>query len=246
VKPRPFAVAALSAIVCAAVPASASAATLTKNHSCYRASTVTSVLKNAPDGEPVSLVGTGYTPSSPVYLTANGKLEAVGNSTPLGVFGARLIPPSIAGASRNFTFTAIDKANPAITASTTVKLARLRVTLGPASFRPGQRLRVRARGFTRARNLYAHVRRGRYHKNIRIGRLKSCGVLSRKKKIIRKGLRRGRYRIQFDTHRHYSSKTRPAARFRVRVFRVIRSSGASASAVPTGGGSVRQEWTEVK
>jgi hypothetical protein len=246
VKPRPFALAVLTASLCAAVPASAGAATLTRDHSCYRASTATSVQKKAPDGEPVTLSGTGFTPSAPVYLLADGKLVAFGNSTPLGVYATRLVPPYVTGATRNFRFTAVDKTNPAVQAATTVKLARLRVTLGPASFRPGQRLRVRARGFTRARSLYAHVRRGRYHKNIRIGRLKKCGVLSRKRKIIRKGLHSGHYRVQFDTHRHYSSKTRPAARFRVKVFRVLRPAAASASAVRSGGGSVRQEWTRVK
>lgn len=243
---RPIAVAALSVVAVTAVPAAASAATLTRNHSCYRASTATSVQKKAPDGERVSLTGTGFTPNGPVSLVTGQTLVLTSAATPLGIFSARLAPPPITSATRNFVFTAVDRTNPAIQASTTVKLARLRVTLGPSSFRPGQRLRVRARGFTRARSLYAHVRRGRYHKNVRIGRLKACGVISRRKKIIRKGLRRGHYRVQFDTHRHFSSKTRPAARFRVRVFRVVRSAGATSSSVSATGGSVKQEWTQLR
>ena len=71
--------------------------------------------------------------------------------------------------------------------------------------------RIRARGFTEGRTLYAHVRRNGRGKNFRLGRLKGpCGMKSVRKRLFRARAKIGVYRVQFDTRRRYSTRVTPA------------------------------------
>jgi hypothetical protein len=112
-----------------------------------------------------------------------------------------------------------------------VRFTKLGVRLLPKNFEPRKSVRVRARGFLEGKYLYAHVRRGRsYRKNVRVGRLKTCGVLSKRKHLFSRRLKNGTYRIQFDGKRRYRRSTRPASRFNVRISGVKKSGAAAATA----------------
>ncbi len=96
---------------------------------------------------------------------------------------------------------------------------------------PNRRLRVRARGFTTGKTLYAHVRKGRYRRNIKLGRLRgACRTLSVRKRFFGRRPPTGRYLVQFDTRRRFSRKTKVGLRTYVRVYRRVRFNSASASA----------------
>lgn len=191
------------------VPASAQAASLTADHRCYYAHEPS---KHSTDT--VTLTGRGFTPDSEVLVN---KVADTADAT--GVFTQQVKSPTIKGPSGKLTFRAVDQSNPAITASTTVRFTKLGVKLLPKNFEPRKRVLVKARGFLEGRYLYAHVRRGHsYRKNIRVGRLKTCGVLNKRKLLFnRRKLRNGTYHVQFDAKRRYRRSTRPASRFDVSI-----------------------------
>jgi hypothetical protein len=206
------------AAVALLAPAAAQAASLTADHRCYYAN---EPKKHSTDT--VTLTGKGFTPDGEVTL---GKLAETADDT--GAFTQTVKSPVIKGASGKLTFRAVDESNPALTASTTVRFTKLGVRLLPKNFEPRKRVLVKARGFLETKYLYAHVRRGsRYHKNVRVGRLKTCGVLSRRKHLFGRRLQNGIYSVQFDGSRRYKRSTRPASRFKVRISGVKKSAAAS-------------------
>jgi hypothetical protein len=196
---------------------------------CYRA------------GAKLAFFGNGYTPSSGVNITSDGDRI---NSQPVatngaGAFAAELTV-GIPSGERVKTYAATDIPNPSISASIPLRISATDVALSPRSGRPGRRMRIRARGFTTGRRLYAHVRRGRrYRKNIRIGRLRgACHKLRARRRLISSGAGPGTYRIQFDTRRRYSRRTAVRVRYDVVVFRTFRSNTAGAA-------SVGERWIRV-
>jgi hypothetical protein len=211
------------------VAASASAATLTVSpqRGCYR------------DGSKPLLFGSGYTPNGGVRITSDG--DSIGNvgTNAAGNFGAELTV-RLASGERVKTYAATDLSNPANTASLPLRVSATDVAVSPQRGAPGRRMRIRARGFTTGRTLYAHVRRGRrYRRNIRVGRLRgACHKLRARRRLIRRGAASGRYLIQFDTRRRYSRRTRPRIRYQVTVFRVF-ATGASAA-------STGERWVRVR
>jgi hypothetical protein len=65
------------------------------------------------------------------------------------------------------------------------------------------------------------VRRGRFKRDLRIGRLRgACKTINRRARLFRAGTRSGTYRVTFDGSRRYSTRTRPSVLFRVRIFRI--------------------------
>jgi hypothetical protein len=214
--------AGLVALVLLAVPAGASGASLTASpaKACYHSDEV------------VTLLGTGFGPSGTVRLTSDGTPIPGSLSTDAtGAFGAGLRVVQKTGQKLK-TYAATDQANPALAASTRLRVSAVSVRVRPTNGEPGRARRITARGFTTGRRLYAHVRRGRFKRNQRIGTLRgACHTLRTKKRLFPIGTRPGVYKLQFDTRRRYSRTTAVWARFTVTIVPVSRSSaGAAVSA----------------
>jgi hypothetical protein len=205
------AVAPSLALIALAVPATAPAATLDVDRSCYS------------PGQAVKFSGGGYTPNGQVALSVGGRQLGVTTANPVGEISASLGAPSISAKRRTDTFTATDQTNLALAATVGVQLASLRVKVAPKSGDPTKAKRIVAQGFTGGRTLWAHVRRGKHKRNVKIGRLKgACHTIKVKRKLFLPDAATGVYNVYFDTKRRYSSKTRPQVSYLVSVFRTFR------------------------
>jgi hypothetical protein len=190
-----------------AAPAAAPAATLSVDKPCYGA------------GERVQFSGAGYTPNGSVALSVSGQQLGLGSANPVGEFAAALGAPEIDGKQRTDVFTATDQANLSLTATVPVLLTSLNVRVTPKNGDPSKPKRIVARGFTTGKTLYAHVRRGKAKRNVRIGRLKgACKTLSVTRRLFSPDARPGLYKVQFDARRKYSADTTPQVGFLVTVF----------------------------
>lgn len=207
----------------------AHAATLVGDQGCYQ------------ENERVNVVGTGFTPNGSVNFSrdnqAVGALQADGSGTVRGFAFAPRISPAL---TRRFTLEGRDATNPAIAAAIFPFVTRFGVSVRPTGGNPARVRRIKARGFTDGRTLYAHVRRRGRGRNVRLGRLKKpCGTKSVRKRIFRRGTKPGVYRVQFDARRRYSRRAAPRVIYRVRVFRTFRNSLASGAAFGLQG----ERWT---
>lgn len=215
----------LAALVLGA-PVTAPAATLSVDKPCYGA------------GEQVHFSGSGYTPSGSVALSVSGQQLGLGAADPLGRFVDGLDAPMIDGRQRTDVFTATDQTNLSLTASVPVRLTSLGVRVTPKRGDPSRVKRIVARGFTGGTTLYAHVRRGKSTRNLRIGRLEgACKTLTTKRRLFRPDARPGVYKVQFDARRRYSARTAPQVFFLVTVFRTYR---------PARAGAARETWVRVR
>ena len=213
----PAGLAALGGLL--ALPAAAGAAQVgvLPHKPCYRS------------GESLLIGGIQYTPNSSVRITSDGAFIGSVTTDQNGVFQGTLRVGQRRG-ERTKTYTATDLSNQANAASVPLRVSALDVTVKPRSGRPGRRVRVNARGFTTGTRLYAHIVRGRYRRNVGVGRLRgACRRLSARRRIFRRGTRPGTYTVQFDTRRRYSRRTAVRMRYRVVIFRRLRASAAGAS-----------------
>lgn len=189
-------------------------------------------------GERVILFGTGFTPNSSAAVALDGKPLGFAASDAQGVIRGQVTLGSIRG-ERNRVLTAVDQANQANQATAPLHASGVAVSVKPRRAGPGKRVRVKAYGFTGSRRLYAHVRRGRFRRNVGLGRLRgSCGKLSRRLRVFSKSTRPGVYIVQFDGKRRYSKKTVPAITYRVTIFRRIVRRGFAAAAA--------ESWTRLR
>lgn len=208
----------IAAVVALAAPVAADAASLSVNKSCYG------------PGEAVKFSGGGYTANGPVAVSVGGQQLGTTTANPVGEIAVTLPAPNIDGKERTDTFTATDQTNIALVATAPVRLSALNVKVTPRNGDPTKAKRVVARGFTTGRTLYAHVRRGKAKRNVKIGRLKgACHALDVKRKLFLPNAQAGIYNVQFDTKRKYSSKTKPNVSFLVTVFHTFRPASASSS-----------------
>jgi hypothetical protein len=217
---RGWTLAGVATAVALAAPASSSAATLAvaPAKTCYRS------------GEHLTLQGAGFTPNNAATVALDGKQLGSAASSAQGLIRGQITLGTIRG-ERNRVITAVDQANQANVGTLTLHASGVAVSVKPRRAGPGRRVRVRARGFTGARRLYAHVRRGRFHRNVRLGRLKgNCRKLSRRVRVFSRGTTPGVYIVQFDGKRRYSRKTVPSIRYRVTIFRTVFRRGFAAAA----------------
>ena len=185
-----------------AFPSAASAASLTisPQKRCYSS------------GEDVHLFGTGFSPttdpsdtSEHVQVTrgstAVGGLRTDAAGAFNGVLGLRLF-----SGRETRTYTATDLIDSTITASIQITVSSVRVGLQPQNGAPGRILRITARGFTTGKALWAHVRRGKSKRNLKIGRVKgACGNLTTRRRLLPQDAAVGVYTVQFDTFRRYNA-----------------------------------------
>jgi hypothetical protein len=194
--------------------------------SCYRS------------GEKVTLFGTGFTPFGSAAVAIDGKRLGLASSDGQGVIRGQVSLGSIRG-ERQRALTAVDQSNPGNVGTAAIHATGVAVNVKPRRAGPGKRVRVKAYGFTGSKRLYAHVRRGRFRRNVGIGRLKGgCRKLSRRIKIFSRGTRAGVYKVQFDGKRRYSKRTVPAVTYRVTIFRRIVRRGLAAAAA--------ESWTRLR
>ena len=204
---RPLAVAV--ALATLAAPSAADAASLTTNpvKPCYRS------------GETVHFVAAEFTPSSSANLTRDGIFVSSIPTDAAGRFdvGLRLIQDV---GSQTRTYTATDAGNSGLSASVAATVSAVRVRLSPQNGRASRRFRIRARGFTTGRTLWAHVVHRGSKRNLKIGRLKGpCHTLATRRRLLRRNARLGRHRIQFDTFRRYDPDRRVKDVYGIRVVR---------------------------
>jgi hypothetical protein len=189
-----------TAVATLAVPAAASAATLTvkPKRACYGS------------GHVVNLLGTGFTRerTKGVRITRDG--DPLGekssvNTDATGAFNATLDLGQPRG-RRTSIYTATDTTDPMLTASTQITVTALSLQVGPLRGIAGNRINIRTVGFTSGETLWAHVRRGNRTRNLRIGRLKGpCHRLRARRRLIPRRPSLGTYSIQFDTFRKYQA-----------------------------------------
>jgi hypothetical protein len=87
--------------------------------------------------------------------------------------------------------------------------------------------------------VYAHIRRKRFRRNVRVGRLKgACRTTSKRVRLFNRRARAGVYRVQFDTFKRFRSRRVQRLNFRLTIFTTVR--GASASGASTG--TLTERW----
>jgi hypothetical protein len=204
---RRVALVTLVAVLALAAEAQAATLTVAGNRSCYRA------------GDALLVSGTGFTPGQPVNFTLDNQDLGSLAADAAGNVNTSLTVGRLTGI-RQRTLIATDASNPANVGTAQFLGSSLSVTVRPRNGAAGRRLRLRAAGFTTGKRLYAHVLRGRYRRNVVIGRVKGpCGTARARRQILPATLPAGRYTVQFDTKRRYSKRTKVWVRFSVTVTR---------------------------
>jgi hypothetical protein len=198
--------AGLGAALAAAAPAQAATLAVVGSKSCYRA------------GDTFTINGSGFTPNGQAAVTLDGSSVGAVPTDAAGNFSTPFTVGTLNGV-RQRTLIATDAVNPANVGQAQFLGSALEVTVRPKNGAAGRKLRLRARGFTTGKRLYAHVFRKRYKRNVFIGKLKGpCRTLKVRKQVLPGSTPTGVYTVQFDTKRRYSKKTKVWVKFTVTVF----------------------------
>jgi hypothetical protein len=194
--------AVVAGLVALAVPSAASAApslTVSPQKRCYAS------------GESINLMGTGFSsstdPANPeqVSITRDNSLLGQLDTDASGAFNGVLTLAQNSGRQVK-TYKATDQRDPSLTASAQITVSSVLVKLSPENGAPGRRMKVNARGFTTGKTLWAHIRRGKSKRNLKIGRLTgACGTLTTRKRLLPRDAAIGVHTIQFDTFRRYKA-----------------------------------------
>ncbi len=196
---------ALAVAAALAANATASAATLSADRSCYAGN------------ESMVFSGSGFTPYGLVSFSVGGQQLATVGADPDGELSLRVTAPSVAGRLR-LRFVAKDRTRPSLRAAAVARITAMDVAIMPA--RNSSRLRVRAEGFMDVGALYAHVKR-RGHaraRNVRLGTPRgACGTLDVERDLF--GAGGGHYTLQFDAVRRYFRDLSPSVVYRVAIYR---------------------------
>lgn len=204
---RSLAVAA--GLVALAVPATASAAslTVTPQKRCYSS------------GESVNLLGSGFSPLGSATVTRDGTTLGSLQTDANGAFTGILTVAQTSG-RRTKTYTASDDAVPTLTASRQITVSAVRVDLSPGNGAPGRRMSIKASGFTTGKTLWAHVTKGRSKRTLKVGGLSgACGRLKTRRRLLPQNAKLGLHTIQFDTFKRYDPKRAVRYRYTIDVTR---------------------------
>ena len=179
-------------------------------------------------GEKPAFAGLGFTPSRGVNVLVDGVAIGSVPTNTAGVFAGTLTL-GLASGEKVKTYSAVDQAVPALSGAVQLRVSALAVKVRPRNGTPGQKVRLRARGFTTGKRLWAHLR-GHIDRDIRVGRLKGrCHKLRKRRRIIPAGAPNGTYSVQFDTRRRYRRDRKVMARFTVSVYPFARAGAAGAT-----------------
>jgi hypothetical protein len=225
---------ALVAVACLAGAGPAEGASIFANKVCYQ------------EREPVLFAGLGYTPGGLVDIRRDGQyLGALRAGAKGGVAGRIPAPVVHSARGRPFAIVARDRTNPGVVAQITRLGSLFEVKVRPTSGDPNRRRRITARGFTSGMKLYVHIRRAGRVRNVSLGTLNQpCGTKSTRKRIFRRGTRRGTYKVQFDTFRKYSATRVPRVTFTVTIVPVFRGPGSRAASLHPSAGraTLSERW----
>jgi hypothetical protein len=179
------------------VPAGADAAELTARGTCFAAS------------QQVAISGTAFTPGAPVTIA--GDVTGAAQADAAGMFTSDIAAPPVAELGpRVVTVTAVDRVNPANTA--TLRLNVVREAFGsnrPVAGRPREVTRWRFAGFVPGQPIYAHFvlggsSRGDYRFGVARG---DCGTLTARAPRIPgvRALAPGRWTLKLDQRMTYDA-----------------------------------------
>jgi hypothetical protein len=189
-------------------------------------------------GQKVNMLGGGYTPSSYVDFTIDGKSLGSLPTDPSGSLAGQITLGSLKGV-KSHALVATDQANPALTASTSFMGTTRQVTVKPKHARAGKKLKLKGYGFLNGGKVYMHVRRGGYAADAKVGKPKGvCGTWSGKRHVVPSSAASGVYHVQFDQKKRYSKKTQPRVRGTMTVTRTL-------SSTAFGGAKPLYDWTQV-
>jgi hypothetical protein len=194
-------------------PAGADAAELTVTGTCFAA------------GQRVAVAGTSFTPGAPVALA--GDVTGAAQANAAGMFTTEVAAPPVAELGpRVVTVAAVDRINPANTAS--MRLNVVREAFGsnrPVAGRPHAVTTWRFAGFVPGRPIYAHFllgdrSRGDYRFGVARG---DCGTLTARAARIPgvRALAPGRWTLKLDQRKTYRDRT-PGS---VAQFSIVRRPG---------------------
>jgi len=189
-----------------ALPAAASAATVTPLRPCYVS------LPNATrQVEQVTIAGGGFTPGSRVDVAVDGALSLTGVPVdPAGNLpaGVQVPSPFVQRGERAFTVTVAEQGNPANSVSLGSRAAALTASFQPRAGRLGRTVTFRGRGFTLDKRVYLHYRfRGKTRKRISVKPTGACGTFEVRRRLFPfSRVSTGRWIIQFDQQERYSAK----------------------------------------
>jgi hypothetical protein len=204
---RSMAVAA--GLLALAIPASASAAslTVTPQKRCYSS------------GESVNLLGGDFSPLGRASVTRDGTPLGSLQTDANGAFNGILTLAQTRGRQTK-TYTATDEAVSTLSASAQITVSAVRVDLSPPNGAPGRRMSIKASGFTTGKTLWAHVTKGKSKRTLKIGRLSgACGGLKARRRLLPRNAALGLHTIQFDTFKKYSRKQPVRYRYTIDVTR---------------------------
>ena len=212
---------AVLALLLAALPAAARAATLAPLKGCY-------VSVSESDREAVDVVGSGFTPGAIVDIALDGAVQRT-----VAADAAGALPPQVLTApyqprrQRAFSVTAAERGNPANAVTLSSNVTALNLGIQPRRARPSRRVTFRGRGFTGPGRVYAHyLYNGRLRRTVTLKRSPRapCGSFTAKRKQIPvKRPRTGTWTLQVDQQKRYSRA--PASvfvRVSIRVERVFK------------------------
>ena len=160
--------------------------------------------------EDVVVSGEAFNPVSMVEVLVDGVVVAQAPTGTIGEFEVKVDAPHQPRGERAFAVEVRDGTNAVVTQSRVTKLA---VTMRPQRAAPTSRVRFRGRGFTRAAPIYAHyLFGGKEQRTVRLMRRTRapCGTFRVKRRQIPVAhARTGRWIVQFDQNKAYSSKPDP-------------------------------------
>ena len=217
---RRLALSLLAATLVCGAAAPAQAAEISVPSSCLR------YLPAFAAQEFVPVQGAGFTPTTNVSFPNSVSLAYSSGDTAgsLDVTTAGTLAPASAvfmpsnfrtssARTKSYTLTATDNANPAITASTSVKFIRMGATTKPKRVRGNVHRRVvwKVWGATSGAKIYAHwVFRGKRHATRSLGRAKgACGVVKKRVSFLPARTRFGDWRVYFTVGRGFSRREFP-------------------------------------
>jgi hypothetical protein len=196
---------ALAATLALALPASASAAQIQTDEACYQEPTKSAT------GQ-VAVSGNGFEPNQPYQVTLDGQAlpNGTGTADAAGGIAGSFPTPELPGSGPHaFTLGIVQGA---ATTTTSFSVTPFLADFSPGSGNP-KTLRVRFKifgfGLLDANPVvYLHYVRpnGKLRRTLRLGKAQGvCGQIPRtsKKKLFPFHAQRGRWKLQFDTHKRY-------------------------------------------
>jgi hypothetical protein len=174
------------------------------------------------------IAGAGFAPGSSIGISsvpegvfASATADAAGNFA-LPTNGTPSFNP-FARQLQTFQLVATDRANPALTASTSYQQVRVGYTTNPSSGRPTRSAVHTVRGFVPGQNIYLHFRfGGQTKRNVKLGRASApCGIASKRMPLLPARSRPGTWIVYADQKPVFSKNTQPQLKYSLVIRRTF-------------------------